>query len=55
MTLSYEERNAVVNYRVEKAKETITEVENIATLGYEIERLFVENFDTKLRYKLKRY
>jgi uncharacterized protein (UPF0332 family) len=34
MTLSNEERNAVVNYRIEKAKETIKEVENILILGY---------------------
>jgi uncharacterized protein (UPF0332 family) len=34
MTLSHDERNAIANYRVEKAKDTIQEVENIASLGY---------------------
>ena len=34
MTLSIDERNAVVSYRIEKAIETIKEVEGIIPLGY---------------------
>jgi uncharacterized protein (UPF0332 family) len=34
MTLSYEERDAIVNYRIEKAKETFKEVESIIVLEY---------------------
>ncbi|MDR2027224.1 MAG: HEPN domain-containing protein [Prevotellaceae bacterium] len=34
MTLSSQERDAIVAYRVEKAKETIKEVDGIVSMGY---------------------
>jgi uncharacterized protein (UPF0332 family) len=34
MTLTNDERDAVVSFRLQKAKDTLTEAEGIATLGY---------------------
>lgn len=34
MTLSNEEREAIVAFRIQKAKDTLSEAEGIATLGY---------------------
>jgi uncharacterized protein (UPF0332 family) len=34
MSLTNEEREAIVSFRIQKAKDTLTEAEGIATLGY---------------------
>src|SRR5665647_2078832 len=34
MTLTNEEREAIVSFRIQKAKDTLAEAEGIATLGY---------------------
>ena len=34
MSLTIEEREAIVSFRIQKAKDTLAEAEGIATLGY---------------------